>query len=173
MDSIFDNEGHVDEKISLDQLYDRKREVDQFRLKIYQKILARIHNKIKHTSRIKVNEPYIFYIVPEFILGVPRYDVKHCTIYIIDKLETNGFQIKYTHPNMLFISWNHYIPSYQREIIYKKHGIKIDGFGNEIKKHITNHDIPTKTTNNKPYRTISSYKPGLGIYDKEHFKTNL
>ena len=170
----FENdESFEEEKISLDSLYDRKKEIDQLRLKVYQKILVRIHTKIKHTSRLKINEPYIFYVVPEFILGVPRYNVKHCTIYVIEKLEENGFVIKYTHPNMLFISWKHYIPSYQRDIIYNKYGVKVDGFGNELKSKkkkdeqmfLSNSD--KRNDKKESYRDISSYKSGMGIYDDE------
>lgn len=163
MDSIFDHyDDHV-EKINLDQLYDRRREIDILRLQVYQTILQRIHKKIKLTSRLKYNEPYIFYIIPEFVIGVPRYDVKHCTLYVIDKLEKNGFITKYTHPNMLFISWKHYIPSYQREIIKEKYGIKIDGFGNKIT------ETKPKQIEDKPkqvymYKDISTYK-SKGIYD--------
>lgn len=162
-----------EEKISLDSLYDRKKEIDQLRLKVYQKILLRIHNKIKHTSRLKVNEPYIFYIVPEFILGVPRYNVKHCIIYVIEKLEENGFIVKYTHPNMLFISWKHYIPSYQRDIIYNKYGVKVDGFGNEVNgkkkkdEQLFLSNSEKRNEKKETFRDISSYKSGLGIYDDE------
>lgn len=163
MDSIFDNQDEHIEKINLDQLYDRRREIDILRLQVYQTILQRIHKKIKITSRLKYNDPYIFYIIPEFVIGVPRYDVKHCTLYVIDKLEKNGFITKYTHPNMLFISWKHYIPSYQRDIIKEKYGVKIDGFGNKIKT-----PNPKQIENNPKqafmYKDISTYKP-KGIYD--------
>ena len=52
----------------------------------------------------------------------------------MEQLTTNGFIVKYTHPNLLFISWKHYIPSYERMNIKKKYGIKIDGFGNVLKE---------------------------------------
>ena len=105
------------DKISLDALYDRKREVDNLRLDTYNNILKRIHNKIMYTSRQRYNEQYLFFVIPEFVIGVPRYNVTHCTQYIIEKLEKNDFIVKYTHPNMLFISWGHYVPSYKRKEI--------------------------------------------------------
>ena len=127
-----DNDDHFNEKISLDDLYDRKREVEQQKMKIYQTILNRVHTKIKLTARQKHDEQHLFYVVPEFVLGVPRYDVGTCISYIVTKLEENGFVTKYTHPNLLFISWKHYIPSYKRAQIKKETGLSIDGFGNQI-----------------------------------------
>jgi len=163
MNILFDSNEDDIEKINLEQLYDRRREIDVLRLQIYQKILNRIHKKIKLTSRLRYDEPYIFYVIPEFVIGVPRYDVKHCTLYIIDKLKSNGFITKYTHPNMLFISWQHYIPSYQRDIIKDKYGIKIDGFGNKIidNKPKMIKDKPKQVHN---FKDISTYK-SKGIYD--------
>jgi hypothetical protein len=121
-----------DSKINLDDLYTRKREIELNRLTVYNKILNRVHSKIKLASRQRNNEQFTFYVVPEFIFGVSNYNVNTCISYIIDKLEENGFIVKYTHPNLLFISWGHYIPAYQREQIKKETGQKIDGFGNPI-----------------------------------------
>ena len=122
------------------------------------------------------------YIIPEFILGIPRYDISECTNYVINQLTENGFQIKYTYPNLLFISWQHYIPKYQRSDIKKKTGIIIDGFGNVIDKSVKNQrdntnpnsfllmDKNIKTTDGKKseknFKATSSYKPtGNLIYN--------
>ena len=104
----------------------------------------------------------------------------------MDKLIENGFQVKYTHPNLLFISWRHYIPKYERSNIKKQYGVAVDGFGNKLpdKKTVTNNDKPknmndlifnrpTKNSivkkqgqNNKNYTQISEYKPtGNLIYN--------
>ena len=56
----------------------------------------------------------------------------NCTSYIIEKLIDNGFMIKYTHPNLLFISWRHYIPHYERAKIKKNTGVSVDGWGNVV-----------------------------------------
>ena len=113
------------EKINMDELYSNKKVEFQNKTKIYQKILARIHKKIKHTSKLKNNDEYCFYLIPEFILGTPKYDVGACTAYVISKLEENGFQTKYTYPNLLFISWisldsfNFFANSSKLRLIYK------------------------------------------------------
>jgi len=184
MDYIFSNNNSVDdikEKISLDELYDRKREVENHKLKIYQRILNRVHVKIKMTARQKHEEQYTFFVVPEFVIGVPKYDVATCISYIVYKLEENGFVTKYTHPNLLFISWKHYIPSYKRAQIQKETGVNIDGFGNVVEKKDDKNNplnimINSKKSQNiistgvnnkkKNYKDISLYKPS-GIYNQD------
>ena len=123
------------EKIDMDELYNKKFEIEEHRRKTYGKILNRAHSKIKVTSRLKIKEQFCFYVVPEFMIGVPKYNLADCTNYVIDKLVENGFFVKFTEPNLLFISWQHFIPFYQRSEIKKTHGISVDGFGNIIGKN--------------------------------------
>jgi hypothetical protein len=170
------------EKLNLDELYERTRETSQTKIKTYQKILARIHTRIKAISRQRNNNKFCMFVIPEFILGIPRYDIAECTNYVIEKLTDNGFQLKYTYPNLLFISWQHYIPKYQRSEIKKKTGVAIDGFGNVVsKKNNNNRDdsnpnslllmdknVKTKDGKKKPsnFKSTSSYKPtGNLIYN--------
>ena len=170
------------EKLNLDELYERTRETSQTKIKTYQKILARIHSRIKAISRQRNNNKFCMFVIPEFILGIPRYDIAECTNYVIEKLTDNGFQLKYTYPNLLFISWQHYIPKYQRSEIKKKTGVAIDGFGNVVsKKNKNNRDdsnpnslllmdknVKMKDGKKKDsnYKSTSSYKPtGNLIYN--------
>ena len=170
------------EKLNLDELYERTRETSQTKIKTYQKILARIHTRIKAISRQRNNNKFCMFVIPEFILGIPRYDIAECTNYVIEKLIDNGFQIKYTYPNLLFISWQHYIPKYQRSEIKKKTGVAIDGFGNVVSKKDKNNrddsnpnslllidkNVKMKDGKKKPsnFKSTSSYKPtGNLIYN--------
>lgn len=180
-----DNEENFNEKLNLDDLYKQQKISQDHKLKIYQKILNRIHNKIKHTSRMRNNNKFCIYVIPEFILGIPRYDINTCTMYIIEKLTTNGFQIKYTHPNLLWISWQHYIPHYERANIKKKLGVNIDGFGNVIKKKDKKKDTNSLLLKDKEpslksilkdkdkdFKKISTYKPtGNLIYNTKLLET--
>lgn len=171
---MFDEE-EFSEKISLDELYDRKIEIEQNKLSIYKNILNRVHKKIKTTARQKNGDMFCFYLVPEMLIGVPRYDVETCTSYILEKLNDNGFQTRYTHPNLIFISWNHYLPSYKRDEIKKLTGKSVDGFGNVVKDKTNNENInmqlsstssKNKKNENNNFKEISSYKPS-GIYNIE------
>ncbi len=179
------NDEEYRDKISLDDLYHRTQEVDDLRLRVYKKILNRAHQKIKYASRQRNSEHFCFFVVPEFLVGTPRYDSAACIAYIMDKLTTNGFMIKYTHPNLLFISWQHYIPKYQRQNFKKKYGYSIDGFGNQVQeknKETKNVDsnnmnslllarkqnIPVSVNkkDDKKYNQVSEYKPtGNLIYN--------
>jgi len=165
------------EQVNLDELYERRREIQEQKEAIFKRILSRILKKIKTTSRLKHEEQFCFYVVPEVIIGFPRYDVNDCIRYVIEKLEENKLFVKYTHPNMLFISWQHYIPSYERKDIQKKTGVQIDGFGNVLNEEespASEFDAITKrntqaNANGKPkpdYKKTSSYTP-LGIYNED------
>jgi hypothetical protein len=135
MDDLFkfagDNVENV-EKINLDELYEKKQEQDKNKLFTYNKILTRIHEKIKLTSRQKCNQHFCWFVVPEIILGVANYDHAGCIAYIVDKLQENNFMVRYTHPNLLLISWLHYVPNYVRTEFKKKTGTAIDENGRPI-----------------------------------------
>tara|TARA_B110000285_G_scaffold229069_2_gene293121 strand:- start:2606 stop:3187 length:582 start_codon:yes stop_codon:yes gene_type:complete len=180
-------EDNFNEKLNLDDLYKQKKLTEEHKIKIYQRVLARVHSKIKTTSRMRGSEKFTFFLLPEFILGVPRYDMSECTSYVMEKLIDNGFMLKYTHPNLLFISWQHYIPNYQRVQIKKKTGVSVDGYGRVIKrKSEDKEDINSLLLKNiskegpksilkkgidKNYKDISSYKPtGNLIYNTKLIK---
>ena len=187
MNTIFTTDDPADyiDKINLDELYEKKKQHDITTTNNYNTILNRVHNRIKTTSRLQLSEQYCWFIVPEMMIGVPRYDAPTCIAYVIDKLQTNGFKIRYTHPNMLFISWQHWVPDYVRAEIKKKTGVIVDGNGNIIK---TEEDSDkkntgagssnlntslfninkTQNTNNTNTKAIESYKPtGNLIYNNE------
>ena len=143
MDNLFYSRDEEDEdvenvrKINLDELYDKKKEKDLQKLQTFNRILNRIHEKIKMTSRQKMNNSFCWYVVPELMLGYVNYDRAMCISYVLAKLEENDFQVRYTHPNLIFISWGHYIPTYVRNEFKKKTGIAIDEHGNR-KEDATN-----------------------------------
>jgi hypothetical protein len=186
MANIFtlDNINDFSEKINLDDLYEKKKQYDLHKLDLYNKILNRIHVKIKTISRQKIDEQFCWFVVPEIIIGVPKYDQGDCIGYLFNKLKDNGFAVKYYHPNTLFICWNHFVPSYVRTELKKKTGILIDEYGNKIneeksdivKKETTDNFIlnngKPQSANDKKYTPINTYKPtGNFIYNKEQISS--
>ena len=142
-------------KLNIDELYSKKQQQDLNVLKNYNNILVRIHNKIKYISKNIINDNCCWYIMPEMILGIPKYDHRDCTAYVIEKLRINGFIVRYTHPNLLFISWKHWVPSYVRTEIKKKTGNSIDENGNIIIED-ANASNTSASTNNSALGSVNS-----------------
>jgi hypothetical protein len=122
--------------------------------------------------------------VPETILGVPKYDQGACIAYLIDRLKTNGFNVRYIHPNLLFISWVHWVPGYIRNEFKKKTGISINEYGQKIEEKDADgnskmiEDEPNandyllkqneNNNKNKEFTPIKSYKPsGNLVYNDD------
>jgi hypothetical protein len=74
------------------------------KLEIFDSILKKCHQRILYNS--KLERTYCFFNIPEFIFGVPLYDINELTKYMINSLVTNGFKVKYFDPNVIFITWN-------------------------------------------------------------------
>jgi hypothetical protein len=123
-------------RINIDELYESKKKNNLTRLDIYNKLLIKVHNRIKTASRIKTNENFCTYVMPEVLIGYPNYNLEECLIFIIDKLQIDGFLTRYIHPNLLMISWNHWVPSYVREEIKKKTGKQVNCYGEVENKSI-------------------------------------
>jgi hypothetical protein len=199
METIFTlgNYEETSSKINLDDLYEETQKKNLNTLSIYNRILSRIHTKIKSISKKHNHEQVCWYIIPEMILGVNKYNNEECIVYIINKLKENGFKVLYTHPNMLFISWSHWVPTYVRQELKKKTGIIIDGYGNKIGENnelnnnnnnapidpntlMLNMDHNSSGSSSsssdklklvKDYKSIDSYKPsGNLIYNQELLK---
>ena len=94
------------------ELYDKRKSKDASRLRAYNKILEQIYNRIRVTSRLPNAQCYLLYTVPPFILGLPKIDLEDCVIYLIYQLRHAGYEIRYTPPNMIYISWLHHEKSY-------------------------------------------------------------
>jgi hypothetical protein len=191
MANIFTLENIEDftEKINIDELYEKKHQFDLQKLELFNKILNRIHVRIKTTSKQKIDEQFCWYVVPEIIIGVPKYDQGACIAYLMDKLKGNGFIVRYIHPNTLFIGWKHWVPSYVRSELKKKTGIVIDEYGKKVEqndndetslepKNVNEIMFKTKDSNNaapkqkKPdntqYKPVKTYKPsGNFIYNDD------
>jgi hypothetical protein len=138
MANIFtlENIDDFSEKLNIDELYEKKRQHDLNTLALFNKILNRIHVRIKTTSKQKIDSQFCWYVVPEIMIGVPKYDQGACIAYLLDKLNTNGFNVRYIDPNTLFISWLHWVPSYVRTELKKKTGINVNEYGQKVEEDL-------------------------------------
>jgi len=172
-------------KINIDDLYDNKKKRDLKQLSIFNKILNRIHNRIKITGRNKRGDRHIWFNVPEYLFGEPVYDKGDCIAYLVNKLQENGFLVKYMHPNTLFVGWSNWVPQYIRSEFKKKTGKLMNEKGqitdpmkdedDDLNEQDINESIFNQGMNNtsqrkeqKQYTPIDKYKPtGKFVYNPE------
>ena len=132
---------------NLEELYNIKSEKIKSKITIYNRILGKIHSRIRNVANNSL-ESFCFYAIQDLYLGIPNYNKKECIKYLFKKLTDNGFKVRYTHPNLFYISWDH-----------------------------INKDKPVKNINNdkkieeplvKKIKDINSYKPnGNFIYNDQ------
>ncbi len=94
-------------------LYSQEARRDATRIRIYNSVLQQIYNKIRAIARIPGNEKNLWYVVPEFIPGTPRFNIADAVVYLVWNLRNAGYIVEYTHPNLLFISWQNHDTQYQ------------------------------------------------------------
>ena len=127
-------------QINMKELYSTINGKNLKRIELYDTILKKCHSRILYNSNLQ--RTYTFYQIPEFIIGMPLYNIVELRTYMMNSLRNNGFELLYIEPNWLFIYWN------------------IKGSKN-LAKHTTNQKIDTQ------YKSTDTYKSnGNFIYDE-------
>ena len=106
-------------KLEPKHLFEKRASRDKARLRAYNQMLEQIHHRIFTTSQLPGNPNYLMYTVPPFILGLPSIDLEDCIVYIVFQLRNSGFEVRFTYPNLLYISWK----AYEREYLMTKNPI--------------------------------------------------
>ena len=128
--------------LNINDLYSSINDKNFKRMKKFDDILLQIHRRIKYHAELE--QTYCLYCIPEFIFGVPLYNINDLKKYIMDTLKKNGFKLMYFHPNTIFISW-------------------------DVENKIQNKSDPKKKKkeNNNNYRLIDDYNPqGNFVYNE-------
>ena len=99
--------------IEIHQLFDKYHKKQQRRIRIYEKIYNKIIYKIKSISNKGWSTFATYYVIPEYMFGCPLYDQTTCIAYSIIRLRKVGFDVKYTHPNFLYVSWHKFINTHK------------------------------------------------------------
>jgi hypothetical protein len=93
-------------------LFEKRARRDHARLRSYNQLLTQINQRIYSTSQMSGNANFITYTVPPFIFGLPKLDLQDCIVYLVYMLRQNGYDVRYTYPNLLYISWKHHEKDY-------------------------------------------------------------
>ena len=93
------------------ELFEKRKQRDGAKLKSYNKILEQIYARVRTASR-EGADPWILYNCPPFIIGLPRIDLEDLVVYLVYMLRAQGYEVRYTYPNLLYISWKHHESDY-------------------------------------------------------------
>ena len=100
-------------------LYEKRVRRDHARLRAYNTLLEQIYHRVYAASQVNGNTSSLFYTVPPFLLGLPKLDMEDCIVYLVWQLRDAKFEVRFTWPNLLFISWRHH----ESEYLLKKNPI--------------------------------------------------
>ena len=160
-------------KLQPQHLFEKREKRDKSRLRAYNQLLEQIQHRIFTTSQLPGNPSYLVYSVPPFILGLPSMDLQDSIVYLVFQLRQNGFEVRFTYPNLLYISWASYEKEYfmktnpivqamippKQEIITKKGAKDKVSFAPNVQNPYTN-EITVK-----PSRSASDYEPPNAFLD--------
>ena len=99
-------------QLSAASLFDARLKKDQARHRAYNQILEQALQKVAHSASQPNQPTFVYYNVPPFVLGLPALDLQDCVVYIVHQLRTQGYEVRYTYPNLLWISWAHHERQY-------------------------------------------------------------
>jgi len=89
---------------SISEIHKKQKDREKNRIKIYENIASKCFKKIKETSLNE--ETFFFFKIPEYIPGLPIYNITECVMFLLNLLHEKGFNARYCDSLMIFISWN-------------------------------------------------------------------
>ena len=75
----------------------------QNRTNIYESVLHKCHIKIRNATEREKYE--CVFDVPEYVVGLPLFNLNHCIDFLVKQLQNNGFKVYYHFPKLLHITW--------------------------------------------------------------------
>jgi hypothetical protein len=89
--------------VKAQDLINDQKEREKIKYKTFAKIYKNIEKKITLASAS--NFFYVWYEIPEFLIGSPLFNLKECKKNIVKQLKENGFEIEEFSNTMLLIKW--------------------------------------------------------------------
>ena len=98
--------------LNLHHLNHSRRLKEQNKKKTYKKLLKKCHHRITFTASKSLTS--CVFQIPEYVPGLPLFDIEKCRRYLIRKLRKNKFKVALVDRYIIYISWEH-IPIHDRE----------------------------------------------------------
>lgn len=89
--------------VKANDLINEQKKREKIKIETFKKVYKNIEKKIILASA--GNFYYTWYEIPEFILGLPTYNLKDCIKYVKERLSEDQFTFDIYEPNIIFIKW--------------------------------------------------------------------
>ena len=89
--------------VKAQDLINSQKEREKIKFKTFSKIYNTVEKKISLAS--SSNFYYVWYEIPEFIIGFPLYNLDECKKHIVKELKDNGFNVEIYDNNIILIEW--------------------------------------------------------------------
>ena len=85
-------------------LQQERKSRDKIKQDIYTIVLNKCIEKIVYTNR-HTDKSFVIFEVPKILIGYPSYDMKHCLLFLIEKLSQQQYLVEFLEPFYLYIDW--------------------------------------------------------------------
>ena len=89
--------------VKAQDLINSQKEREKIKYKTFSKIYSNIEKKIELASSI--NFYYVWYEIPEFIIGFPLYNLNECKTCVVKQFKDNDFDVEEFEKNIILIKW--------------------------------------------------------------------
>lgn len=89
--------------VKAQDLINSQKEREKSKYKIFAKVYSNIEKKISLASGC--NFYYVWYEIPEFLIGSPLYNLDECRKAVVLQLKDNGFDVEEFENNILLVKW--------------------------------------------------------------------
>ena len=93
----------MNQLLDIDELISENKKQESNRLDLFKTVLTQCHGLIKRHNKERIREMY--YKIPAFIYGKPKYDMDVLRNYLVYHLEDNGLMVKIIDRYHLYVSW--------------------------------------------------------------------
>jgi hypothetical protein len=85
-------------------LFNEQKERERQKTKIYKKVYEKVEKKIIKSSSMNMYQ--CWYMIPEFFINIPLYNMDDCKKYLEMRLKDDGFKVSFYSPTIIVISWD-------------------------------------------------------------------
>jgi len=93
----------MDKLLDIDALIGENKRQENNRLTLFEEILVQCHTLIRKNNRERIRDMY--YTIPGFVFGKPKYNVDILRNYLVWHLKDNGLRVDVLDRYHLYISW--------------------------------------------------------------------